>query len=61
VANNNIDNYILFYKYLEENDLLGVQLRSFEYFVDVEMIKIGRELGTFSPRLLSPGLRGFGI
>jgi len=57
VANNNIDNYILFYKYLEENDLLGVQLRSFEYFVDVEMTKIGRELGTFSPRLLAPGLR----
>ncbi|WP_256443469.1 hypothetical protein [Candidatus Nanopusillus massiliensis] len=42
---------------MEENDLLGVQLRSFEYIVDVEMTKIGRELGTFSPRLLAPGLR----
>ena len=53
----NTDKYILFYKYLEENDLLEINLRSFEYFADVEMTKIGRELGTFSPRILPSGLK----
>ncbi|MGC9079343.1 MAG: hypothetical protein ACP5G1_01245, partial [Nanopusillaceae archaeon] len=53
-----IDNkYLLLYKYLEENGILNTQIRSFEYFADVEMTKIGRELGEFSPRILPPGLK----
>ncbi|BBL45294.1 DNA-directed RNA polymerase subunit B'' [Nanobdella aerobiophila] len=53
----NKDKYILLYKYLDENQLLNIHLRSFEYFADVEMTEIGKKLGVFSPRILPSGLR----
>ena len=55
--NKKIDNYILFYKYFEEHNILETQIESFNYFADVEISEIVREVGEIEPKILPPGLK----
>ncbi|MEM0379182.1 MAG: DNA-directed RNA polymerase subunit B'' [Candidatus Aenigmatarchaeota archaeon] len=50
------DKYLLIYKYYEESNILETLIKSFNYFADVEMTKIVREIGEVSPRITQPGI-----
>jgi len=49
--------YILFYKYFEDNYVLATQIESFNYFADVEISEIVREVGEIEPKILPPGIK----
>jgi len=53
----NKEKYILFYKYFEENNILKTQIESFNYFADVELTEIVREVGEVEPKILPPGIK----
>ncbi len=51
--------YIFFKKYFEEYNPVDRQIRSFNYFADVEMTEVVREVGKIEPKILPPGVREF--
>ncbi|HIP90525.1 MAG TPA: DNA-directed RNA polymerase subunit B'' [Candidatus Nanopusillus sp.] len=57
----NSDKYLLFYKYFEEHGVLETQIESFNYFADVEMTEIVKEVGEVEPKILPPGIKDLKI